>query len=558
MIGTIRKHQQWLWAIIITVVIISFVVFFSPNVGMDSGRMGSGDFGSIQGKAITRDEFYAAYRESQLRYLFTYGQFPRTDENRNNLEEDARTRLFLIRLINQNKISVSDESAAQWLANAFRDRKERSFRMDSYDNFVKRMLQPNGYSEVELVRFAKHEVGIMELVATYGLSGRLVPPREAEMQFRQEHEIVNASAVLFSASNYLASVVINPTNVAQFYTNRLSLYRLPERVQVAYVKFDITNAYPEADQQLSRETNFNQRIDALYMQQGAEAFTDTNGVVMTPEAAKNRIKEQVRREWSLRIAHRKAAEFSSALGDMPVPSASTNFEAAAAKLSLQVKMTAPFSQDEGPAELNVPPAFAKASFALTPDEPFSPPVQAEDGFYVIALRRRLPSEVPTLTSIRDRVTEDYKIQQALSLAREAGGVFNRQLTNGLAQGKSFDSICAEAKVTPLTLPPFSSATESMPELQGRIDFGMVRNLASDLAPGKASPLVPSRNGAMLLYVKSRSPVDDQTVQSKFPAFLTELRQERQYAAFNAWINRQMTAAHVTGPARASSPQLPRR
>jgi peptidyl-prolyl cis-trans isomerase D len=551
MFGTIRKHQQWLWAIIISVVIVSFVVFFSPNVGMDAPRMGPADFGSIGGKAISREEFYSSYRESQLRYLFSYGQLPRNDENRSMLEQDARTRLLMVRLLAQNRVDVSDEAAAEWLANAFRDRKQRAFRLDSYENFVKRMLQPNGYSEGDLVQFAKHEVGIMQLVATFGLNGRMVAPREAEALFRREREVMNVSAVSFPYTNYVSKVVVNPTNVAQFYTNRMSVYRLPERVQVSYVKFALTNAYAEADAQLSRETNLNQRIDALYLQQGAEAFTDTNGVAMTPEVAKNKIKEQVRHEWALRAAHRNAAEFATAVAEMPAPAKPEYLQDAASKQSLTVKVTAPFDQDRGPQDIDVPEVFAKAAFALTPEEPFSPPLQADDGFYVIALKTRIPSEVPALDTIRERVTEDYKIQQSLALAREAGSAFNRQLTNGLNQGKSFDAICAEATIKPFDLPPFSAATTSLPEVQGRIDFNMVRSLAGDLVPGKASSLLPSRSGAMLVYMKSRTSVDEATLKSELPAYLNELRQERVYTAFNTWIGRQVDLARLIAPAPAT-------
>ena len=30
MFGTIRKHQQWLWIVIITLTILSFLIFFGP------------------------------------------------------------------------------------------------------------------------------------------------------------------------------------------------------------------------------------------------------------------------------------------------------------------------------------------------------------------------------------------------------------------------------------------------------------------------------------------------------------------------------------------------
>ena len=61
MIGTIRKHSKWLWLIIITATIISFVFWGAGPSRMDNGNGGraAGDYGSIYGKKITAD----AYRE---------------------------------------------------------------------------------------------------------------------------------------------------------------------------------------------------------------------------------------------------------------------------------------------------------------------------------------------------------------------------------------------------------------------------------------------------------------------------------------------------------------
>ena len=54
--------------------------------------------------------------------------------------------------------------------------------------------------------------------------------------YKREHQEVATEAVFFSASNYLAGVTVPPSALAQFYTNRLAVYRLPERVQVSYVR----------------------------------------------------------------------------------------------------------------------------------------------------------------------------------------------------------------------------------------------------------------------------------------------------------------------------------
>ena len=53
MFGTIRKHQTWLWGIIIVGTVVSFVIYFSPNArfGMSGGRRNS--IGSVDGQSIT-------------------------------------------------------------------------------------------------------------------------------------------------------------------------------------------------------------------------------------------------------------------------------------------------------------------------------------------------------------------------------------------------------------------------------------------------------------------------------------------------------------------------
>ena len=56
MIGTIRKHSGWLWAVIIAATIISFVFWGTNQSRMGSGGGSGGNFGSVYGKKITSDE----------------------------------------------------------------------------------------------------------------------------------------------------------------------------------------------------------------------------------------------------------------------------------------------------------------------------------------------------------------------------------------------------------------------------------------------------------------------------------------------------------------------
>ena len=99
--------------------------------------------------------------------------------------------------------------------------------------------------------------------------------------------------------------------------------------------------------------------------------------------------------------------------------------------------------------------FAQKAFARTPSEPFAGPIVGLDGVYVIALKDKIPSEIPALDKIRAKVEKDFQLNQAFGLARNAGMGFYQTLTNGLAQGSSVAALCAAAKLQLVDLPPFS-------------------------------------------------------------------------------------------------------
>ena len=87
MFGTIRKHQQWLWIFIIAIIIVSFVVFFSPDAQMNFGQRNdliiNGKPVTIDGKPMPQDEFVRAFRETRLSYFFRSGgkDWPENDRS---------------------------------------------------------------------------------------------------------------------------------------------------------------------------------------------------------------------------------------------------------------------------------------------------------------------------------------------------------------------------------------------------------------------------------------------------------------------------------------------
>jgi len=535
MFGTIRKHQTWLWAVIITLTIISFVSFLSPNSKLNAGR-GSDNYGSINGQRISRIDYVNAYREVDLHTFFmSGGHWLNEDKKQNRVDPERETYQWLLLGQIQRKLGVhvgedTAASMAQQMIHSF----ER-MGVTSPAMFIERVLQPHGYGIDDFERYIRHFVGIQELISTYGLTGRLVTPQECKALYDREHQELATEAVFFSASNFLASVTANPEAVGQFYTNRLANYIIPERVQVSYVRFNVTNFLKQAETDLG--SNITENVEANYQRLGSNYFADAK----SPEEAKEKIRQQLIRTQAMRAAAKKALDFANVLFDLK-PFTPDTLEKFANSNGLVAAVSAPFSRDDEPKDLQVGPDFTKAAFVLNAEEPYAGPLQGQDGMYVISLNKALPRETPTLDQVRDKVTEDFKRSQALMQAQIAGRTFYQTVTNGLGQGKAFTNICAEAHVQPTVLPPFSISTRSIPEAEEFISLAQLKQLAFSTGAGKVSPFQPTMEGGVILYVKSKLPVDESKAQSDMPAFVTNLRRTRQQEAFEDWFRKEADKA----------------
>src|SRR6266481_3834019 len=113
MIGTIRRHQTWLWAVIITATIISFVIYFSPYSKMSDARSGNFQFGSINGEPIGKEQFFNARTETALYYFFmSGGHWPDDDSKKRGFDLDAETYKWLLLLQKQEQLGIHPSSEA--------------------------------------------------------------------------------------------------------------------------------------------------------------------------------------------------------------------------------------------------------------------------------------------------------------------------------------------------------------------------------------------------------------------------------------------------------------
>jgi len=563
MIGTIRKHQKWLWMVIIVATILSFLIYFTPNSRNSAFDRSAPtvNLGSVFGEPITLEQLRAAEQEGRIYFRFNYGQWPETEEKKKDVRRFAEQRLLLNAELEQYHITATPEAAARYTKQIFGVKPDDAVPADKILEELVKLAREGNVSLDDFDRYARHQAAQEYLVALVGMSGQLITPQETEVFYRRENEPMETELVSFPATNFYTMTTPAEKDIEDFYTKRQADYRVPDRIQINYVELRISNYLARADKQLG--TNLNKNVDQAYLQADPAMFKDETGAPISAEAAKAKIKKQILQNVARSEATKDANSFLKDLSqghDDQHPYTPGDLTALAKARNLTVKTSEPFDQKTGPKDLAISPKYLRVLFSLRDDDPddkerselYTSPLVGEEAVYVAGLQKRIPSQIQPLSAVHDKVAADYRQSKALELARAAGSRFESALGAGLAQGKTFDTMCAAQFIRPQNLSPFSLTSTSIPEMPDKSEFEQLQETAGRMRAGQCSPFIPTADGGFLLYVKAQLPVDEVTLQRDLPAFLARMRERLQIAAFNAWFNRQYQLHFVPPPGDLSA------
>jgi hypothetical protein len=554
MIGTIRRHQKWIWGFVITVTIVSFVAYFNPS-SRYGGGMGTStpsaapDLGSINGEAITPEQLFAAEREAMLSVYFHTGSWPNPEEQKKQLVTVAEQELVLQSLMKEYKINATTDAAARFAKLLFRIPPDQAFPLDEFNKWVQtELVRKGGLTGDDFDRFARHQASQECLIALFGMSGQLITAKEAEFFYRRENQPMVTEIVAFPTTNFYGATAPTEAELQDYFAKHEADYRLPDRVQINYIALDPSNYTAQADKILG--TNVDDRVDSIYHQQGPDAFKDEAGQPLSLAAAQAKIKDTLRHLTALQEAKKDANALLVALSeghDDAHPFAPSDLEKLAKAKGLVVKTTEPFDEKEGSKDFDLPARALHLLFSLRADAPddtgktmlyVSSPLVTDKAVYVAGLQQRIPSQLQTLAAVRDQAVKDYREAKALELAGEAGRKLADALRVGLMQGQSFDAICAAQNVKPQSMPFFALTTTNVPPGLDKPSFQQLQEAVFPLPTGQSTRYVPITDGGLGAYVKERLSVDEARMTQELPYYLARMREQRQSAAFTIWLNRE--------------------
>ncbi|HWN95751.1 MAG TPA: peptidylprolyl isomerase [Methylomirabilota bacterium] len=543
MFVTLRRHRNWVLVLIVAFMIIPLLYWTDQTSGSGRGGGAADRVTEINGRIVTPRMLGEVQREVRLLYFLNFRKWPEEDHERAqqigfDLENEAWLRLFRVGKAEEAGIHVSDKAVAELAHRLLGDY--------PVDRFEKEVLLPNALNADDFERFVMHDAAIQQLSSVVGAAGRMITPAEAEQLYRRENQELSGDIVFFSLSNYLSKVVITNGALTNFFGQQMSRYRVPDKMRVSYVEFAKTNFLADADKEIGNVTNLQARLLEIYYKAGTNSFKDTNGNVLSETAALEKIKDEQRDRLALNFAARRANEFANKIYDKQ-PLRAENLELAASEEKLPVHVTMPFDIREGPTNLDVAPRFAQVAFSLDPiNRPISfEPIAGEKGIYLIALKDTIPGRAQSYEEVRDKVTDDYKHFNAYTLARNDGTNLVGIATNGLVQGKTFEESAQKLGLKVETLPPISQSTDSLTNLEARLNVRQLKSIVFSLEPNTVSSYIPNPpDGGFVVYVRAKLPFDETKLRQALPKFTAELRYQKQNEIFGQWFRKEVEKANL--------------
>ena len=484
MVNLMRTNQRWLMMIIIFLVSVSLIVFYSNRT---ENRPVSDQVGSLYGQSVSASDYSRIQRGLDVaRSLGTYDVLRAVSDDAYDQEGTPINYLVLQHEAEKFGIHPTEDEvhaageklpAFQGPSGEYDPQKAAEF-VDSQLNW--RGLGPNQVDELVRMNLM---VGKLRAIVT---STVVVSPEEVRTNYEVGYAKTNASVLRLKAADYAAVPEPGEEEIKKYFNDQKDQFKQPERRKVQYVKIGLNDA--------QQKLKGRERMDVL------KPLAD------------------------------QAAQLLDKLLDQK---GKADFAAVAAADQLPVQETPEFEEDQstGYPESAIP-GFAQAAFKLTPASPDSDvPLETPDAFYDLHLSGVTPERPLTLDEARPKIVAAIKAERASAALTAKAEEIRTKVADALKAGRPIAEAAKEAGQTVQDLPPFALAElgRNSPDLEE------IAGVTTSLATGELSKFTPDKDGGFFVYVRGRTPVDPAKFDSAKSAFTAQMQNRKSGLYFHEWL-----------------------
>ncbi len=499
-VNLMRSNQRWLMIIISSLVIISFIWFYSDRTRYD--RIVNDKVGVIYGRSLGTTEYERIFRQLQTAAELGLVNIIQPDltGGRDASEAVANHMIMRHRAEEMGILPSDDEVKTAEMKLPVFQGAGGAFDPNKYAQFVSEKLGPRGFSEAQVEELVRTDLQFGRLRELLD-AGVVLSGAELRTSYDQEYARTDASVVRFKTAEYAAAV--NPTEdeIKKYYEDQKDKFQAPEKRRVQYVIFGLDDA--------QKKLFGKPRMDALKPQADA------------------------------------AVAFLEKLLDQR---GKADFATVAKEAGATVKETPEFeeTQRDGYPEATIS-GFSLAAFRLTEKEPDSdvplqvPATQSPEAYYILHLAGMTPARPLTLEEARPKVVAAIKDERARTALTAKAEEIRAKIAAAVKAGRSIGDAAKEAGVTAQDLPEFSLAE---PDFTAAGDAAIISETSLELGNGELSKFVPTPEGGLLLYVRGRRPVEEAKFNAVKDRLTSSFETQKKQFFFYEWLRASRDAAGV--------------
>jgi peptidyl-prolyl cis-trans isomerase D len=526
-------QSKVLWYIILGVIVVSFVGFFTPTMGT-SGRQGkTRPAGELFGKKVSQDEYRRAYNHTYIWYILSSGRMiPMTDELTAALREEAWRRVAVLRKAQAEKILVADAEVVQQTQALPLFRAENG----AFDiNIYKAVLQQLGLSPRQAEEIFREQISIYKLMYRPAQAA-LISPFELTKAYHLYTDRFVLDYLVLPRTQVEKTVTVSKETAMALFAENPEAFRMPPKVRVSYVEFPVSGFLAKAELpegaalQVYNNNLENYRVENTNENAAAE--------YKPFKAVEGEITAQLKQMTARKLAAEKATEFvvdvaPKAEGGQP------DFAGAAAKAGLKIKTLPAFGLKDELKGIDATAPFRQAALSLENDSysSFSDAVVGKDTVYVLSLEQRYPSFVPTFEAVETEATQAAREQAVTKALAERAMEIEQAVTKALSAGAGFKVAAAPFGLNVKTTPEFDLSTQ--------LDDPYAETLARlcmNVKEGRLCAPAPVKEGVLLAFVSSRKSTDAAeglpAVREELADGLSRSRSQRLAAAWQESLLRE--------------------
>ncbi|MDR2674239.1 MAG: peptidyl-prolyl cis-trans isomerase [Opitutaceae bacterium] len=538
--NTFQKHFRIIFALLLIVIIISFV--FVTNASSGLGRadrhMATKPFFDLNLASPVDSERLS--RDAALSIELQYG-FPANGEMLQRFAYPRYTELYLA-----NRLRIPAPTASEKIEH-IRGLRRFASQNGQFDAAAYRAFRESRPAAVqgEIDRVISDDIRI-ERIHTLLSGPGYVLPADVKQILEEQDTVWTIDIATIDRAGFAPAITPAAADIEDYFKKNTFRYTIAPKVNASCAEFPLATALasvpPATPEQLrafydANPARFPQPADAPPAAESADPKT-------AADAAYERVRAQVadayRAEQAMRATGQAASDFAVALFDSGAKPGAKAFADLLFDHKATYREIPAFDADHVPPELTADPRVARQiaaqAFSLGEDRRVSDAIQTERGSIVLFWNSTIPEREPALEEVRDRVASDYTENEKRRLFTELGRTLRAAAEASLQSGKPF----AEAATAAAAAAAVKIETSSLAGFTRREPpAGLTPQIGAALQTlnqGDISTMIATPDKGILVYARAKTLPDATEANPRYTEARDEIAAYHGRAAAAAYIN----------------------